>query len=114
MPHRGRLNTLANVFHKPLEEIFSEFTETKQKRTVENWGNSGDVKYHLGTDHDKEYNGHKIRLTMLPNPSHLETVDPVVYGRTRAIQDFLEDKSGDKAFGILIHGDAAFSGQGVV
>lgn len=114
MAHRGRLHTLATVFSKPLEQIFAEFQEIKSEgRNV--WGDSGDVKYHLGTTHEKEYaNGHKIRLSILPNPSHLESVNPVVYGKTRAIQDFEKDKTAEKAIGVLIHGDAALAGQGVV
>jgi 2-oxoglutarate dehydrogenase E1 component len=61
-----------------------------------------------------EYNDHKVRITVMPNPSHLETVDPLVYGKTRATQDFIEDTNRDKAIGIIVHGDAAIAGQGVV
>lgn len=79
MAHRGRLSTLANVFKKPLQIIFSEFQNKYSKEQEDSWGNSGDVKYHLGTTYDKEFSsGHSVRLTMLPNPSHLETVNPVV------------------------------------
>lgn len=73
----------------------------------------GDVKYHLGVTYDKTFDwldNHKVTLTMLPNPSHLETVNPLVYGQVRAIQDYTKDKDSSKSFGILIHGDAAFSG----
>jgi len=76
---------------------------------------AGDVKYHLGTTHDKTYpNNHSMRITVLPNPSHLECVNPVVYGNVRAIQDFKKDRNKEKVIGILMHGDAAFSGQGIV
>lgn len=79
MAHRGRLSTLANVFKKPLEIIFAEFQNKYSKDLENTWGNIGDVKYHLGTTNDKRFpNGHTIRMTMLPNPSHLEAVNPVV------------------------------------
>lgn len=75
------------------------------------WGNTGDVKYHLGVTHTNTYpNGKSINMRILPNPSHLEAVDPCVYGTTRAIQDFKGDKQGNKAFGIVVHGDSAYSG----
>ena len=114
MAHRGRLNTLATVFNKPLEQIFAEFQEIKADgRNV--WGDSGDVKYHLGTTSSKVYpNGHSIRMSILANPSHLESVNPVVYGKARAFQDFDLDVHKDKVLGVLIHGDAALAGQGVV
>lgn len=86
MPHRGRLNVLANIVHKPMQQIFSEF-QGKQPTSEElaDWTNSGDVKYHLGTSYEKEYeNGKKLMIMLLANPSHLETVDPVVLGRARA------------------------------
>lgn len=90
MAHRGRLNTLGLVFRKPLEEIFAEFKENKADQSTfddHKWGKMGDVKYHLGMTSDLPVkNGnHTIRLSILPNPSHLETVNPVVYGKTRAI-----------------------------
>ena len=86
MAHRGRLSTLANVFKKPLEIIFAEFQNKYSKESEESWGNIGDVKYHLGTTREKKYpNGHSVLLTMLPNPSHLEAVNPVVMGKTRAL-----------------------------
>ena len=113
MAHRGRLNTLATVFSKPLEQIFAEFQEIKAEgRNV--WGDSGDVKYHLGTTQDKVFNGHTVRLSILANPSHLESVNPVVAGKTRAFQDFEKDINKEKVLGVLIHGDAALAGQGVV
>lgn len=86
MAHRGRLSALANVFEKPLERIFAEFQENVECNIGE-WGNSGDVKYHLGVCHDVNVNGKEIRLTIVPNPSHLETVNPVAMGCVRAIQD---------------------------
>jgi 2-oxoglutarate dehydrogenase E1 component len=86
MPHRGRLTTLANVFSKPMETIFAEFQNKFESNEEVSWGNSGDVKYHLGTTCWREFpNGHTMKLVMLPNPSHLETVDPLVTGKTRAI-----------------------------
>lgn len=114
MAHRGRLNTLATVFSKPIEQIFAEFQEIKAEgKNI--WGDSGDVKYHLGTTNDKIYpNGHIVRMSMLANPSHLESVNPVVYGKARAFQDFEKDVNKDKILGILVHGDAALAGQGVV
>lgn len=112
MAHRGRLNTLAIVFDKPYDEIFAEFQDLKGEAMV---GLGGDVKYHLGTTTTKTlHSGKQMELTLLPNPSHLETVDPVVYGTCKAIQDFTKDPIGHKTFGVIIHGDAAFAGQGVV
>ena len=116
MPHRGRLNVLSNVVHKPLEQIFAEFQGHMPEGEDPEWGNSGDVKYHLGTTYTRDYpNGKKLTTTLLANPSHLETVDPVVLGRCRGEQHFMkgEDKR-KKVVPILIHGDAAFAGQGVV
>lgn len=110
MAHRGRLNTLYNVFQKSAEEIMIEFQDLKSSLEEDVWGNSGDVKYHLGCIHNVHMKDKKIRLEMLPNPSHLEAVDPLVYGKVRAIQDYLQDKTHDKAFGVVIHGDAALSG----
>lgn len=109
MAHRGRLNALANVFHKPLQRIFAEFQENLEN---ESWGNSGDVKYHLGTTISRNIGGKDIRLSILPNPSHLETVNPVVMGHVKAVADSLENRN--KTLGVLIHGDAAVAGQGVV
>ncbi|CAD8141641.1 unnamed protein product [Paramecium octaurelia] len=113
MAHRGRLSTLANVFKKPLEIIFAEFQNKYSKEIEESWGNIGDVKYHLGVTRDQQFpDGHHIRMTMLPNPSHLEAVNPVVQGKTRALQDICGNKQN--CLGIIIHGDAAMAGQGVV
>jgi 2-oxoglutarate dehydrogenase E1 component len=92
MPHRGRLNVLTNVVRKPMEVIFAEFQGKKVKDTVEEWGNSGDVKYHLGTSYERKYdNGQKVKLTLLPNPSHLEAVDPILQGRVRCEQHYMDD-----------------------
>ena len=83
--------------------------------SVEDWGNTGDVKYHLGTSYERTYpDGKKLTATLLANPSHLEAVDPVVMGRVRAEQHFLQDNERTKVCPILIHGDASFAGQGVV
>ncbi|GBR51749.1 2-oxoglutarate dehydrogenase E1 [Neokomagataea thailandica NBRC 106555] len=121
MPHRGRLNVMANVLHKPFEAIFNEFRGGSFK--PEDIGGSGDVKYHLGTATTIDRNGHQIRLSLLPNPSHLEAINPVVLGRIRADQDQNTNPRhhhrqrttrDDKHLGVLVHGDAAFSGQGVV
>lgn len=117
MPHRGRLSVLANVVHKPLQQIFSEFqgkTPTGEEE-VTDWSFSGDVKYHLGTSYLKTYeNGKQFEITVLANPSHLEAVNPVVMGRARAEQHFLKDEKREKVCPIIIHGDAAFAGQGIV
>jgi 2-oxoglutarate dehydrogenase E1 component len=112
MPHRGRLNVLANVARKPLEQIFCQFNPML---APEDEG-SGDVKYHLGTceEFENELTKKVLSLAVVANPSHLEAVDPVVQGKTRAEQFYRGDKTGQKVMSILIHGDAAFSGQGVV
>lgn len=114
MPHRGRLNVLANVFRKPISKIFAEFQGKTGKTDIdENF--SGDVKYHLGTFYERVYpNGKKIKLDILPNPSHLECVNPVTMGKTRAKQHFSNDITREDNICILMHGDAAFAGQGVV
>jgi len=114
MPHRGRLNVLANVFRKPLQKIFAEFQgKFDDHKTLNQY--SGDVKYHLGSHCEIEYlNGKKMTMDILPNPSHLECVNPVVMGNTRAKQHFQNDHQRDKNLAILLHGDAAFAGQGVV
>eukprot|EP00331_Platyophrya_macrostoma_P030762 CAMPEP_0176456844 /NCGR_PEP_ID=MMETSP0127-20121128/31545_1 /TAXON_ID=938130 /ORGANISM="Platyophrya macrostoma, Strain WH" /LENGTH=1003 /DNA_ID=CAMNT_0017846911 /DNA_START=45 /DNA_END=3056 /DNA_ORIENTATION=+ len=115
MPHRGRLNTLTNVLGKDETDIFSEFQELHAFFDEEVWGNSGDVKYHLGTTYDKTFaNGHRMNLNILANPSHLEAGNPVVAGNVRAFQDFVKDTTRDKVLAIILHGDAAFAGQGVV
>ena len=112
MAHRGRLNILSNVMGKPYRAIFHEFAGGATNPA--DVGGSGDVKYHLGTSSDREFDGIKVHLSLLPNPSHLEAVDPVVLGKTRAVQTIKGDRQGDKVLPMLLHGDAAFAGQGVV
>jgi len=112
MPHRGRLNVLANVMNKPFSAIFSEFEGTSA--TPEDVQGSGDVKYHLGTSADREFDGEPVHLSLAANPSHLEAVDPVVVGKVRAKQRQRGDKERRKVLGLLMHGDAAFGGQGIV
>ena len=115
MAHRGRLNVLANVMAKPYRVIFHEFSGGTAN--PEDVGGSGDVKYHLGTSTDREFDGIKVHMSLVPNPSHLETVDPVVLGKVRAQQVFRDDIGKDKhkqVLPVLIHGDAAFAGQGIV
>jgi len=107
MPHRGRLNVLVHVLGTPLEEQFAHFFGTHVRKLEE-----GDVKYHLGRTVERVINGKKVTVTLLANPSHLEAADPVVLGKTRAIQDYQKTKS--RAMAILIHGDAALAGQGVI
>ncbi|ORY80001.1 Thiamin diphosphate-binding protein [Protomyces lactucae-debilis] len=112
MPHRGRLNVLANVVRKPAEAIFSEFAGSQEASDE----GSGDVKYHLGMNYERPTpSGKRVNLSLVANPSHLEAEDPVVLGKTRAIQHFSNDeREHNKAMGLLLHGDAAFAGQGVV
>ena len=111
MSHRGRLNVLANIFNKTYKEIFSEF----EGKLYEDNNISGDVKYHLGfTSMQKCSNGNNIKLNLTPNPSHLEAVDPVVEGITRAKLDGTYRGDVKKILPILLHGDAALAGQGVV
>ncbi|EEE37578.1 oxoglutarate dehydrogenase (succinyl-transferring), E1 component [Rhodobacteraceae bacterium KLH11] len=112
MPHRGRLNILANVMSKPYRAIFNEFQGGSFK--PEDVDGSGDVKYHLGASSDREFDGNSVHLSLTANPSHLEAVNPVVLGKVRAKQDQLGDEDRTKVMGILLHGDAAFAGQGVV
>ncbi len=115
MAHRGRLNVLANVLAKPYRVIFHEFSGGTAN--PEDVGGSGDVKYHLGTSTDREFDGVTVHMSLVPNPSHLETVDPVVLGKARAQQVFRDDIGKDKhkqVLPVLIHGDAAFAGQGIV
>ncbi|HVQ06882.1 MAG TPA: 2-oxoglutarate dehydrogenase E1 component [Allosphingosinicella sp.] len=112
MAHRGRLNVLANVMAKPYRAIFSEFAGGSAN--PEDVGGSGDVKYHLGTSSDREFDGIKVHLSLVPNPSHLEAVDPVVLGKVRAQQIARDDIEGDSVLPVLLHGDAAFAGQGIV
>jgi 2-oxoglutarate dehydrogenase E1 component len=113
MPHRGRLNTLVNIVKKPLSALFSEFGGASFK--PDDVQGSGDVKYHLGTSTDVEIGGRVVHLSLQPNPSHLEAVDPVVVGKVRARQDMASDiTTRHSVMGILLHGDAAFAGQGLV
>ncbi len=112
MPHRGRLNVLSNLMRKPFTAIFSEFQgQTGHPQDVQG---SGDVKYHLGTSADRELGGHIVHLSLAANPSHLEAADPVVLGKARAKQDQMNDHERGKVMSLLMHGDAAFSGQGLV
>ncbi len=113
MPHRGRLNTLVNIVRKPFTAIFSEFSGNSFK--PDDVQGSGDVKYHLGTSTDVDVSGRPVHISLQPNPSHLEAVDPVVAGKVRARQDMAGDtKARSTVMGILMHGDAAFAGQGLV
>ena len=112
MPHRGRLSILANVMSKPFKAIFNEFQGGSYK--PEDVDGSGDVKYHLGASSDREFDGNKVHLSLTANPSHLEAVNPVVLGKVRAKQEQLNDKEREKVLPVLLHGDAAFAGQGIV
>jgi 2-oxoglutarate dehydrogenase E1 component len=112
MPHRGRLNVLANFVGKPFAAVFSEFQGNSTN--PEHVHGSGDVKYHLGTSGDREVGGQTIHLSLAANPSHLEAVDPVVLGKVRAKQLQRGDAERSQVAGILMHGDAAFAGQGLV
>ena len=111
MPHRGRLNVLANVMGKSYKAIFSEFfgKSVTSKKDFE-----GDVKYHLGASADREFDGNRVHISLTDNPSHLEAVNPVVLGQVRAKQFFHNDPERKKVIPVLMHGDAAFAGQGVV
>ena len=109
-PHRGRLNILANVLQKSYKRMFNEFAGE-----YASFGSStGDVKYHLGASSNREFDGNLVHISLTDNPSHLEAVNPVVLGQTRAKQFFHKDKKRQKVVPILIHGDAAFAGQGIV
>ncbi len=112
MPHRGRLSVLANVMQKPYRAIFNEFQGGSFK--PEEVDGSGDVKYHLGASSDREFDGNKVHLSLTANPSHLEAVNPVVLGKARAKQEQLGDVERTQVLPVLLHGDAAFAGQGVV
>ena len=111
MPHRGRLNVLANVLGKPFKAIFSEFfgKTSNYDKDIE-----GDVKYHLGASSNREFDGNSVHISLTDNPSHLEAVNPVVLGQVRAKQFFHKDKERKKVIPVLMHGDAAFAGQGIV
>jgi 2-oxoglutarate dehydrogenase E1 component len=112
MPHRGRLNVLANFMGKPFAAIFSEFQGSSTN--PEHVHGSGDVKYHLGTSGDREVGGHTVHVSLAANPSHLEAVNPVVLGKVRAKQHQRGDSERAQVVAILMHGDAAFAGQGLV
>ncbi|MGB1214673.1 MAG: 2-oxoglutarate dehydrogenase E1 component [Pikeienuella sp.] len=112
MPHRGRLSVLANVMGKPYRAIFNEFQGGSFK--PDDVEGSGDVKYHLGASSDREFDGNSVHLSLTANPSHLEAVNPVVIGKARAKQQQLGDVERTQVLPILLHGDAAFAGQGVV
>ncbi|HRX39407.1 MAG: 2-oxoglutarate dehydrogenase E1 component [Caulobacterales bacterium] len=117
MPHRGRLNVLAAVMGKPYHHIFHEFQGGSV--TPDDVGGSGDVKYHLGASSDREFDGNRVHLSLTANPSHLEAVDPVVLGKARSKQDRIEpaaelDTPRTHVMPLLLHGDAAFAGQGIV
>ncbi|WP_022728555.1 2-oxoglutarate dehydrogenase E1 component [Fodinicurvata sediminis] len=112
MPHRGRLNVLANFMAKPFQAIFSEFQGGAAH--PEDVGGSGDVKYHLGTSTDREFDGNSVHLSLTANPSHLEAVNPVVAGKVRAKQQQHNDEDRTEVMALMMHGDAAFAGQGLV
>ena len=112
MAHRGRLNVLHNLLSKPFRAIISEFLGNPAN--PEDVGGSGDVKYHMGASADRVFDNSPVHLSLAPNPSHLEIVDPVVVGRVRAKQQQRDDHDRTEVLGILLHGDAAFAGQGVV
>ena len=112
MPHRGRLNVLGNFMGKPFAAIVSEFQGAHGD--ADHVQGSGDVKYHLGTSGDREIGGRNIHLSLAANPSHLEAVNPVVLGKVRAKQRQRGDRERQEVVGILMHGDAAFAGQGVI
>ncbi len=111
MPHRGRLNVLANVMGKPFKAIFSEFFGKAVGATKDF---EGDVKYHLGASSNREFDGNSVHISLTDNPSHLEAVNPVVLGQVRAKQFFHKDRERKKVIPVLMHGDAAFAGQGIV
>jgi len=112
MAHRGRLNVLTNFMKKPFAQLFSEFQGNSAM--PEDVQGSGDVKYHLGTSADRDFDGNTVHLSLTANPSHLEVVDPVALGKVRAKQQQLGDSGRTQAMGLVIHGDAAFAGQGIV
>ena len=111
MSLRGRLNVLANVLQKSYKRIFNEFAG---EMNDDGEDTAGDVKYHLGASSDREFDGNSVHVSLTDNPSHLEAVNPVVLGQARAKQFFHKDKERNKVIPILIHGDAAFAGQGIV
>ena len=112
MAHRGRLNVLGSVLRKPYDQILSEFEDVKVKSERDQiYGFSGDVKYHIGSSSKVKFaDGKQIMVNLLPNPSHLEAINPVVVGQTLAIQQKLGDVEGSLSIPIIIHGDAAIAG----
>ena len=112
MAHRGRLSVLTNILEKPCHKIFAHF----QGGDIdpESFQGSGDVKYHLGYSGQRTINGRPLKLTLMPNPSHLEAVNPVVLGKVRAEQLMHNDETRRRILSVLLHGDAAFAGQGLV
>jgi 2-oxoglutarate dehydrogenase E1 component len=112
MAHRGRLNVLTNVLGKPYRALFNEFQGGSA--SPEEIAGSGDVKYHLGASSDRIFDGNKVHLSLTANPSHLEAVDPVVLGKARAKQAQHKDRERTSVIPVLVHGDAAFAGQGIV
>jgi 2-oxoglutarate dehydrogenase E1 component len=112
MAHRGRLNVLTNILGKPFTAVFSEFQGNPPN--PDDVQGSGDVKYHLGTSTDREFDGKIVHLSLTPNPSHLEVVNPVVIGKVRAKQQLRKDTQRTMVLPVLLHGDAAFAGQGLV
>ncbi len=112
MSHRGRLNVLANVLQKSYKRIFNEFAGEIESSSDDD--SAGDVKYHLGASSDRVFDNNSVHVSLTDNPSHLEAVNPVVLGQTRAKQFFHKDKERKKVIPILIHGDASFAGQGIV
>jgi 2-oxoglutarate dehydrogenase E1 component len=113
MPHRGRLSVLTNVMQKPYKQLFYEFAGGSSQ--PDDIGGSGDVKYHLGASTDRSFDGNDVHLSLTPNPSHLEAVNPVVLGKVRAKQLQLADRfTKTQVVPVLLHGDAAFAGQGIV
>ncbi len=112
MAHRGRLNVLANILQKPARDILAKFQG--HEASPDEVQGSGDVKYHLGASNDRDFRGKKVHLSLTANPSHLEAVNPVVVGKVRAKQTMRGDGARTQVMGVLVHGDAAFAGQGVV
>lgn len=110
MPHRGRLNVLTNIMRKPYSQVFREFNAQNYDEEIIH----GDVKYHLGYNNTINYEGREVDLSLMPNPSHLEAVDPVIQGMARANLDHKYNKQYNQVLPILIHGDAAIAGQGIV
>lgn len=114
MAHRGRLNVLANIVNKPLKDIFYQFQSNEIPSPFGTKKTGGDVMYHLGISTDRDFQGHPLHLSLLDTPSHLEAIDPIVLGKVRAQQMLRKDTTCNEVMGLLIHGDAAFRGQGIV